>query len=69
MFEPGQSVTQGRGFLAPYSALDALESFGFNLLSLSNIHAFDLKDGPCSSILAANGASARYVHWTAPAER
>jgi poly-gamma-glutamate synthesis protein (capsule biosynthesis protein) len=43
--EAGQSVTGGgRGFLAPAEALDALQAFGFNLLSLSNNHAFDLKD-------------------------
>jgi poly-gamma-glutamate capsule biosynthesis protein CapA/YwtB (metallophosphatase superfamily) len=43
--EPGQSVTGGgRGFLAPAAALDALKTLGFNLLSLSNNHAFDLKE-------------------------
>ena len=43
--EAGQSVTGGgRGFLAPAEALDALQALGFNLLSLSNNHAFDLKD-------------------------
>ena len=41
--EPGQSVTGGgRGFLAPPEALDALATLGFNLLALSNNHAFDL---------------------------
>ncbi|HVZ23709.1 MAG TPA: CapA family protein [Vicinamibacterales bacterium] len=42
--EPGETVREGRGFLAPPGALDALASFGFNLLSLSNNHAFDLKE-------------------------
>ena len=43
--QAGQSVTGGgRGFLAPAEAIDALRSFGFNLLSLSNNHAFDLKE-------------------------
>jgi poly-gamma-glutamate capsule biosynthesis protein CapA/YwtB (metallophosphatase superfamily) len=43
--EPGQSVTGGgRGFLAPAEALDALGALGFNLLSLANNHAFDLKE-------------------------
>ena len=43
--ETGQSVTGGgRGFLAPPEALDALQTLGFNLLSLSNNHAFDLKE-------------------------
>jgi poly-gamma-glutamate synthesis protein (capsule biosynthesis protein) len=39
---PGQSATEGRGFLTPPDTLDALKSLGFNLLSLSNNHAFDL---------------------------
>ena len=39
----GQAVAQGRGFLAPPETLDALKAAGFNLLSLSNNHAFDLK--------------------------
>jgi poly-gamma-glutamate capsule biosynthesis protein CapA/YwtB (metallophosphatase superfamily) len=38
----GQSHLDGR-FLSPPEALDALKSFGFNLVSLSNNHAFDLK--------------------------
>jgi poly-gamma-glutamate capsule biosynthesis protein CapA/YwtB (metallophosphatase superfamily) len=38
----GQSRRDGR-FLSPPEALDALKSFGFNLVSLSNNHAFDLK--------------------------
>jgi poly-gamma-glutamate capsule biosynthesis protein CapA/YwtB (metallophosphatase superfamily) len=38
----GQSHMDGR-FLSPPEALDALQSFGFNLVSLSNNHAFDLK--------------------------
>ena len=41
--ETGQSVQEGRGFLTPPEALDALHALGFNLLSLSNNHAFDLK--------------------------
>ena len=41
--EKGESATEGRGFLAPPEALDALKSFGFNLLALSDNHAFDLK--------------------------
>jgi poly-gamma-glutamate capsule biosynthesis protein CapA/YwtB (metallophosphatase superfamily) len=42
--ESGQSVQEGRGFLTPPESLDALQALGFNLLSLSNNHAFDLKD-------------------------
>ncbi|MEO8467656.1 MAG: CapA family protein [Gammaproteobacteria bacterium] len=43
--QQGQSVTGGgRGFLAPAEALDPLQALGFNLLSLSNNHAFDLKE-------------------------
>src|SRR6202163_1188591 len=39
----GETGQAGRGFLAPPEALDALKTFGFNLLSLSGNHAFDLK--------------------------
>jgi poly-gamma-glutamate capsule biosynthesis protein CapA/YwtB (metallophosphatase superfamily) len=42
--EAGQSVREGRGFLTPPESLDALHALGFNLLSLSDNHAFDLKD-------------------------
>src|SRR5580704_12934532 len=38
----GQSHLDGR-FLSPPEALDALKAFGFNLVSLSNNHAWDLK--------------------------
>ncbi len=38
----GQSPKDGR-FLSPPEALAALKAFGFNLVSLSNNHAFDLK--------------------------
>jgi poly-gamma-glutamate capsule biosynthesis protein CapA/YwtB (metallophosphatase superfamily) len=38
----GQSHMDGR-FLSPPEALDALKALGFNLLSLSNNHAWDLK--------------------------
>ena len=41
--ETGETVHEGRGFLTPPEALDALRTFGFNLLSLSGNHAFDLK--------------------------
>jgi poly-gamma-glutamate synthesis protein (capsule biosynthesis protein) len=41
--ENGETVHEGRGFLTPPEALDALTTFGFNLLSLSGNHAFDLK--------------------------
>ncbi len=41
--EPGQSVHEGRGFLTPPQALDALQAMGFNLLALSDNHAFDLQ--------------------------
>ena len=41
--EQGETVQQGRGFLTPPEALDALITFGFNLLSLAGNHAFDLK--------------------------
>jgi poly-gamma-glutamate synthesis protein (capsule biosynthesis protein) len=41
--EEGETVHEGRGFLTSPEALDALTTFGFNLLSLSGNHAFDLK--------------------------
>jgi len=41
--EKGETVHDGRGFLTPPEALDALQTFGFNLVSLSGNHAFDLK--------------------------
>jgi poly-gamma-glutamate capsule biosynthesis protein CapA/YwtB (metallophosphatase superfamily) len=41
--QPGETIKEGRGFLAPPEALDALKSAGVNLLSLSNNHAFDLR--------------------------
>src|SRR5450759_298594 len=41
--EKGETTQEGRGFLTPPEALDALQTFGFNLLSLSGNHAFDLK--------------------------
>src|SRR5712671_1038728 len=37
----GQSRNDGR-FLSPPEALEALKTFGFNLLSVSNNHSFDL---------------------------
>ncbi|MBZ5660435.1 MAG: CapA family protein [Acidobacteriia bacterium] len=40
--EKGETVHEGRGFLTPPEALDALKTFGFNLVSLSGNHAFDL---------------------------
>jgi poly-gamma-glutamate capsule biosynthesis protein CapA/YwtB (metallophosphatase superfamily) len=41
--EKGETVHEGRGFLAPPEAFDALRAAGFNLLSFSDNHAFDLK--------------------------
>jgi poly-gamma-glutamate capsule biosynthesis protein CapA/YwtB (metallophosphatase superfamily) len=41
--EKGETVREGRGFLTPPEALDALTTFGFNLVSFSGNHAFDLK--------------------------
>ncbi len=42
--EPGETTQEGRGFLTPPEALDALTTMGFNLLALSGNHAFDLKE-------------------------
>ena len=53
VFQPGQSVAQGRGFLAPPAALDALHDFGFNLLALAGNHAFDLKASGIANTLQA----------------
>src|SRR5271168_1116792 len=41
--ESGETVHEGRGFLTPPEALDALKTLGFNVLALSGNHAFDLK--------------------------
>jgi poly-gamma-glutamate capsule biosynthesis protein CapA/YwtB (metallophosphatase superfamily) len=41
--QQGQTIQEGRAFLAPPEALDALKALGFNLVSLSNNHAFDLR--------------------------
>jgi poly-gamma-glutamate capsule biosynthesis protein CapA/YwtB (metallophosphatase superfamily) len=41
--EPGETIREGRGFLTPPEALDALTALGFNVLALSGNHAFDLK--------------------------
>jgi poly-gamma-glutamate capsule biosynthesis protein CapA/YwtB (metallophosphatase superfamily) len=42
--QPGESIQEGRGFLTPPEALDALTTMGFNVLALSGNHAFDLKE-------------------------
>jgi poly-gamma-glutamate capsule biosynthesis protein CapA/YwtB (metallophosphatase superfamily) len=41
--QPGETIAEGRGFLAPAEALDALTACGFNLLALAGNHAFDLR--------------------------
>jgi poly-gamma-glutamate capsule biosynthesis protein CapA/YwtB (metallophosphatase superfamily) len=41
--EQGETIQEGRAFLTPPAALDALTTLGFNLLALSGNHAFDLK--------------------------
>jgi poly-gamma-glutamate capsule biosynthesis protein CapA/YwtB (metallophosphatase superfamily) len=41
--EQGETIQEGRGFLTPPAALDALTMLGFNLLALSGNHAFDLR--------------------------
>ena len=41
---PGETIQEGRGFLTPPAALDALTGMGFNVLALSGNHAFDLKE-------------------------
>lgn len=50
--EPGESAEEGRGFLSPPQALDALQALGFNLLALADNHAFDLKARGIANTLA-----------------
>jgi poly-gamma-glutamate capsule biosynthesis protein CapA/YwtB (metallophosphatase superfamily) len=50
--EPGESAGEGRGFLTPPQALDALQALGFNLLALADNHAFDLKAVGIANTLA-----------------
>ena len=59
--EKGETVHEGRGFLAPPEALDALKTFGFNLLSLSDNHAFDLKVTGIQNTIR-NADSRKIVH-------
>ena len=40
--EKGETTHEGRGFLTPPEALDALKTLGFNLVALAGNHAFDL---------------------------
>ena len=40
--EKGETTHEGRGFLTPPEALDALKALGFNLVALAGNHAFDL---------------------------
>jgi poly-gamma-glutamate capsule biosynthesis protein CapA/YwtB (metallophosphatase superfamily) len=42
--QPGETTQEGRGFLTPPDAVDALTAMGFNLVALSGNHAFDLKE-------------------------
>jgi len=41
--EPGETVSEGRGFLTPPQALDALKACGFNLIAFASNHSYDLK--------------------------
>lgn len=41
--EPGETVRDHRAFLTSPEALDALTTFGFNLVALSGNHAFDMQ--------------------------
>ncbi len=41
--QEGETIAEGRGFLTPPAALDALTACGFNLLALAGNHAFDLR--------------------------
>lgn len=46
----GQKRTDGR-FVSPPEALEALKTFGFNLVSLANNHSFDLKAAGVQNVL------------------
>jgi len=50
--EKDQSIRDGQ-FLSPPEAIDALKGLGFNLLSLSNNHSFDLKVAGIQNTLRA----------------
>lgn len=41
---PGEAIQEGRGFLTPPAAIDALTTLGFNLIALSGNHAYDLRE-------------------------
>ncbi|RZL91572.1 MAG: CapA family protein [Variovorax sp.] len=44
VFDPGKGQTMRDGrFASPFEAMEALQSFGFNLMSLANNHSFDIK--------------------------
>ncbi len=59
--EPGETVHEGRGFITPPEALDALNTFGFNLVAFASNHAFDLKaTGIANTIREADAR--RIVH-------
>src|SRR5579864_8474750 len=53
--EPGETIQEGRGFLTPPEALDALTALGFNLLALAGNHAFDLKEAGIRNTLRETG--------------
>jgi poly-gamma-glutamate capsule biosynthesis protein CapA/YwtB (metallophosphatase superfamily) len=54
--QPNQNVPlQGRGFVAPPEAVEALKALGFNLLALSNNHSADLKIPGIQNTLRAVG--------------
>jgi poly-gamma-glutamate capsule biosynthesis protein CapA/YwtB (metallophosphatase superfamily) len=50
----GQKRTDGR-FVSPPEAMEALKTFGFNLLSLANNHSFDLKAAGVENVLEQAG--------------
>jgi poly-gamma-glutamate synthesis protein (capsule biosynthesis protein) len=57
--EPGESTREGRGFLAPPAALDALAAMGVNLLALADNHAYDLQEAGIRNTLRE--ADARHI--------
>jgi poly-gamma-glutamate synthesis protein (capsule biosynthesis protein) len=59
--KPGETTSAGRGFLTAPESLDALTTFGFNLFSLSDNHAFDLQATGIHNTLEA-ADSRKIVH-------
>ena len=60
---PGQTIQEGRAFLTPPEALDALTAMGFDLLALSGNHAFDLKERRSPAIVSFKRPGLSDLDW------